>query len=112
MLRNNAAAPVFFQNQNQNNESNISSKRISKPKISAENDHHRANFSLLAKEKNPKFKNSVIKKTLILGDFIITHVESWRLDLRMNSIVHHLSHFNFCCQSKGDETSCYGMFRK
>ena len=46
--------PVFFQNENLNSESNMSSannEKISKPKISTENDHHGADSSLLAKEK-------------------------------------------------------------
>ena len=67
---------------NANSESNISSannNKISKPKISTENKHHRANSLLLAKENNkyietkirkkPKLKNSVIKKDPNSGRF-------------------------------------------
>ena len=53
--KNQVAAPVFLQNENPNSKSNISSannEKISEPKISIENEHHRANSLLLAKENN------------------------------------------------------------
>ena len=65
-----------MQNENPSSESNISStnnEKMCKPKISTENEHHRANSSYLAKENNkdnekknekekPKFKNSIKKR--------------------------------------------------
>ena len=53
--KNQVVAPVFLQNKNLNSESNISSadnEKISRPKISTENEHHRADPSLLGKENN------------------------------------------------------------
>ena len=78
-----------MQNENPNSESNISSankEKISKPKVSTENEHHRSNSSLLGKkitriekendEKGKaKLKNNVVKKTLILGDSIVKNVD-------------------------------------
>ena len=67
-----------MQNEHPNSESNISlenNKKISNTKISTENEYHRDNSSLLAKENNkdterkndekekPKLKNSAVKKT-------------------------------------------------
>ena len=86
-----------FANENPNSESDISSannEKISKPKISTENEHHSANSSLLVKENNKdkekkgekgklKLKNSVVKKTLILGDSIIKNVDGRRLNRKM-----------------------------
>ena len=82
-------APAVLQNENPNSESNISSankEKISKPKVSTENEHHRSNSSLLGKkitriekendEKGKaKLKNNVVKKTLILGDSIVKNVD-------------------------------------
>ena len=81
-------------NENPNNESNLSS--ASNEKINLK--HHKANSSLLAKEnkdkeeendekEKPKLKNSVVKKTKILGDSIIKNVDHWRLNRRMKPIV-------------------------
>ena len=45
-------APVFLHNENPNSDSNISStdnEKISRPKISTEDEHHRANSLLLGK---------------------------------------------------------------
>ena len=64
--KNQAVAPVFLQNENSNGESNISlanNKKIRKPKISTENEHHRVNSSTLAKENNEDKKN-MLKNTL------------------------------------------------
>ena len=67
--------------------------------ISTENEYHRDNSSLLAKENNkdterkndekekPKLKNSAVKKTLILGDSGIKNVGGCRFNRRMKSIV-------------------------
>ena len=62
-------------------------EKISKPKISTENEYHRNNSSFLAKENNKnneknekekaKLKNSVIKNTVIMGDCIIKNVDGW-----------------------------------
>ena len=91
-----------MQNENPNSKSNISSasnEKISKPKISTENEHHRVNSLLLGKENSkdkekkndekekPELKNSVVKNTLILGASIIKNVDGWRLNRRMKSIV-------------------------
>ena len=71
-------------------------KKISKPKISTENKHHRANSLLSTKENKDKEKKweretkveeQWYKKTLIVGDSIIKHVDGWRLNRRMKSIV-------------------------
>ena len=74
-------------------------EQISNTKISTENEHHRENSSILAKENNkdtetkndekekPKLDNSDVKKTLILGDSIIKNVDDCRLNRRMKSIV-------------------------
>ena len=79
--KNQVVPPVFLPNENPNSECNLSSannENISKAKISTVNEHQRTNSSLLAKENNkddekekPKLKNSVVKKTLVLGDSII-----------------------------------------
>ena len=75
--KDHVVAPIFLQNENPNSESNISlanNEKISKHKSSTENEQHRANSSLLAKENNkdkerkndekvkPKLKNSACKK--------------------------------------------------
>ena len=74
-------------------------EQISNTKISTENEHHRENSSILAKENNkdtetkndekekPKLDNSAVKKTLILGDSIIKNVDDCRLNRRIKSIV-------------------------
>ena len=52
--KNQDIASVFLQNKNPKSESNISStnnEKISKPKISTENEHHRADSLLLSKRK-------------------------------------------------------------
>ena len=52
--KNQDFATAFLQNENQNSESNISltnNEKISKPKISTENEHHRADWLLLSKRK-------------------------------------------------------------
>ena len=52
--KNQDIASVFLQNENPKSESNISStnnEKISKPKISTENEHHRADSLLLSKRK-------------------------------------------------------------
>ena len=84
-----------MQNEHPNSESNISlanNGKISHTKISKQNEHHRDNFLLLAKENNkdterkndekekPKLKNSAVKKTLIQEDFIIKNADGWRLN--------------------------------
>ena len=58
-------APVFLKNENPNNEFNISSannEKISRPKISTENEYHRANSSLLGKENNKDKEKKMMKK--------------------------------------------------
>ena len=74
-------------------------EQISNTKISTENEHHRENSLILAKENNkdtetkndekekPKLDNSAVKKTLILGDSIIKNVDDCRLNRRIKSIV-------------------------
>ena len=74
-------------------------EQISNTKISTENEHHRENSSILAKENNkdtetkidekekPKLDKSDVKNTLILGDSIIKNVDDCRLNRRMKSIV-------------------------
>ena len=100
--KNQLVAPVFLQNEYPNSESNISlanNKKISHTKNSTENEHHRDNSSLLAKENNkgierrndekekPKLKNKSVKKTLIMRDSTNKNVDGWRLNQRMKSIV-------------------------
>ena len=100
--KNQLVAPVFLQNEHSNSESNISlakNEKISHTKIWTENEHRRDHSSLLAKENNkdteikndekekPKLKNSAVKKTLILGDYIIKNIDGWRLNRRIKSIV-------------------------
>ena len=69
--KNQVVAPVFLKNEIPNSESNISStknERISKPKISTENYHHKANSSFLAKQqqqqqqKTTKIKRRKMKR--------------------------------------------------
>ena len=58
-------APVFLQNEYPNSESNISlanDEKISHTKISTENEHHRDNSSLLAKENNKDTERKMIRK--------------------------------------------------
>ena len=83
-----------MQNENPTSESNVSltnNEKNSKPKILTENKHHRANYSFIPwennKEKKKKNEEQCYKKTLILEDYIIKHVDSWRLNQRMKYIV-------------------------
>ena len=100
--KNQLVAPVFLQNEYPNSESNTSlanNEKISHTKNSTENEHHRDNSSLLAKENNkgierrndekekPKLKNKSVKKTLIMRDSTNKNVDGWRLNQRMKSIV-------------------------
>ena len=58
-------APVFLQNEYPNSESNISlanDEKISHTKISTENEHHRDNSSLLAKENSKDTERKMIRK--------------------------------------------------
>ena len=95
--KNHPIAPVFLQNENPTSESKVSltnSEKNSKPKISTENKHHRANYSFIPwknnkekKKRKKKNEEQCYKKTLILEDYIINHVGSWRLNQRMKYIV-------------------------
>ena len=63
--KNQVVAPVFLKNEIPNSESNISStknERISKPKISTENYHHKANSSFLAKQQQQQKTTTKIKR--------------------------------------------------
>ena len=58
-------APVFLQIEHRKSESNISlanNEKISHTKISTENEHHRDNSSLLAKENNKDTERKMIRK--------------------------------------------------
>ena len=99
--KNQLVAPLSLQNKHPNSESNISlanNEKINITKISTENEHHRDNSWLLAKEnkkvterkndakEKTKLKNSAVENTLILGDSIIKNVDGWRLNRRIKSI--------------------------
>ena len=63
--KNQVVAPVFLKNEIPNSESNISStknEKISKPKISTENYHHKANSSFLAKQQQQQKTTTKIKR--------------------------------------------------